>query len=180
MSIFGHKKQFEDYFSHNNSKEIGYNVLNATESDILISNNIENSQNIYIINTHINISNLICHKNNIKDNDVVQIPNSAGGNCFFKAISQFYNKTEIYHIYYRYKICKLIQSKRHIDFIKYPYIYGNNNAWLTYEQNFNNIIHTGGFVGEYEIINTCIAFRYNICIYKYSEDKKEYIPNYLI
>ena len=79
------------------------------------------------------------------------------------------------NIYYRYKTCKLIQSKKNKDIINYPYIYGNNNIWLTYEQNFNNIIHTGEYVGEYEIINTCIAFRCNICIYKFDESKNEYI-----
>ena len=121
------------------------------------------------------MSKQIKNKYNIKDTEVIQIPNSAGGNCFFKAISQFFNKTEIYHIYYRYKICKLIESKKHIDLINYPYIYGNNNTWLTYEQNFNNIIHTGGYVGGYEIINTCIAFRCNICIYKYDDNMNEYI-----
>ena len=59
----------------------------------------------------------------------------------------------------------LINTKKEIGQINYPYIYGNNNTWLTYNDNFNKIIKTGSNVGEYEIINTCIEFRFNICIY---------------
>ena len=69
----------------------------------------------------------------------------------------------------------MINTKKNIDQINYPYIYGNNNNWMTFEENFNKIILTGSYVGEYEIINTCIEFRCNICIYKLDRDNKSNI-----
>lgn len=42
---------------------------------------------------------------------------------------------------------------------------------MTYNENFYKIIKTGTYIGEYEIINTCLEFRCNICLYKLEKDK---------
>ena len=56
-------------------------------------------------------------------NVIIWLPNSGGGNCFYKAINQFFNNKEMYHYFYRKKICKQILSKINTDKIKYIYIY---------------------------------------------------------
>lgn len=40
-------------------------------------------------------------KEKLNQNDKLIIPNREKGNCFSKCLSQFYNNTEEYHIYYR-------------------------------------------------------------------------------
>ena len=65
--------------------------------------------------------------------------------------------------------------------INYPYIYDNNNKWISFEDNFNNIILTGSYIGQYEIIKTCIENRGNIIFYRrdnISFDKKNYLYKY--
>ena len=121
---------------------------------------------IYVINTNASVYENILNKKDLSNYLVKQIPNSGRGNCFYKCISQFYNNKETYLLYYRKKVCMCINNKKDIDQINYPYIYGNNNKWMTYMENFNKIIISGNFVEEYEIINTCIEFRCNIVIYK--------------
>ena len=82
--------------------------------------------------------------------------------------------TEIYHIYYRKIICEFISTKINLDKINYPYILNNNNTVISYMDNFNNIIKTGSFIGQYEIINKCQKLKYNICIYKLENDSNNY------
>ena len=43
---------------------------------------------------------------------------------------------------------------------------------MTYEENFDNLIKTRTYIGEHEIINTCMDFRCNIVIYKLDIDSK--------
>ena len=49
-------------------------------------------------------------QNKIKliEKDIGILNNTGGGICLYKAISQFYNHTEEYHLYYRKKIAKYI------------------------------------------------------------------------
>ena len=75
-------------------------------------------------------------------------------------------------MHYKQRVVILINSKQNEDKVNYPYIYGNNNTWMTYEENFNNLIKTGTYIGEYEIINTCMEFKCNIVIYKLEIDNK--------
>lgn len=50
---------------------------------------------------------------------------------------------------------------------------------MIYEENFDNLIKTGTYIGEYEIINTCMDFRCNIVIYKLDiESKGKQIYNF--
>jgi hypothetical protein len=49
---------------------------------------------------------------------------------------------------------------------------------MTYEENFNNIVKIRTYIGQCEIINSCIEFKCNIVIYKYevvSKCKKIYV-----
>ena len=55
------------------------------------------------------------------------MPNSGGGNYFYKTISQFFTNKENYHFYYRKLIAELIFSK----FKEYYKIYYNNNSIIT-------------------------------------------------
>ena len=59
-----------------------------------------------------------------------------------------FNNSEIFHLYYRRKLFLLIESKKNIDSVNYPYIYGNNNKWAIFEENYNKIIYSGEDVGE--------------------------------
>ena len=108
------------------------------------------------------------------NNEVLRIKNTGGGNCFFKCISQFFMNEETFHIYYRKIVCELINSKKEVDKLNYPYILSNNNTVLEYIDNFNTIIKTGSYVGQYEIINTCIKLKCNIAIYNLSSNYLDY------
>jgi len=66
--------------------------------------------------------------------------------------------TEEYHIYYRKILAELIDSKKQTDAIEYPYIYKNPN--------FNELIFTGNYAGQYDIINSSIILNCNRVIYK--------------
>ena len=63
----------------------------------------------------------------------------------------------------------LIDSKKTKDAVEYPYIYGNNNTRMIYEDNFKKIILTGSFIGVYELINTYIDLRWNMYVYRLEE-----------
>ena len=103
----------------------------------------EKRKNIYIINTNKEIMDKIFKKQDLNDKLVININNNGKGNCFFKCINQFFNNSENYHIYYRKRLSNHIDSKKNQDAVEYPYIYGNNNTWMTYEDNFKKIILTG-------------------------------------
>ena len=66
--------------------EIGYNVL-LFKNNIVNPPKSEERKNIFLINT----DNILMPKINIKDSlsesDIIIIPNSANGNCFYKSIS---------------------------------------------------------------------------------------------
>ena len=50
----------------------------------------------------------------------------------------------------------------------------NNNIIISYMDNYNNIIKTVSFIGQYEILNTCIKLKINICIYKLENESSNY------
>lgn len=81
---------------------------------------------------------------------------------------------ETFHIYYRKIVCELINSKKEVDKLNYPYIISNNNTVMDYIDNFNTIIKTGSYVGQDEIINTCIKLQCNIAIYNLSSNYMDY------
>ena len=94
-----------------------------------------------------NIFNKIKNKEQLTQKDIIVIPNSGNGNCFFKIISQFYTNNEKYYYYYRKKIVEYIFTQINIDKIKYLYIYYNNNNIITYMDNLNKLIYTGSYTG---------------------------------
>lgn len=98
---------------------------------------------------------------------------------FFKEISQFYSNSEKFHIFYRKSLYEYIASIIDNKKIQLPYIYGNNNKWISYMDNFNNIIYTDGYVGEYEIIKTSNFLHSNMLfinqIKKIQQIKLDYI-----
>ena len=136
-----------------------------------------------MITTNTELINKLLNKIDLNEKDIIIINNSGSGNCFFKCISQFYTKKESYHYFYRKKVCLIIKSKYEQDMINYPYIYDNNKNWISFEDSFNNIILTGSYIGQYEIINACIENRCNIIFYRrdnISLDKKNYLYKYEI
>ena len=101
--------------------------------------------------------------------------------AIIKLHSQFYYNTENYHIYYRKKISEYIESKKDTEIIEYPYIYKNENDILTWSEYFDELILTGNYAGQYEIINTSILFNCNIIIYRnnnYNMNDKRYNFNF--
>ena len=87
----------------------------------------------------------------LNENDINILPNTGGGNCFYKSISQFYNFVEDDHIYYRKEIASFIDSIKTTEIIENPYIYKNEYDILTWEEYFNELKLTGNYAGEYEI-----------------------------
>jgi len=118
-----------------------------------------------MINNNMNISNKIQNKSKLNQKDVNIIDNSGQGNLFYKAISQFYNLSENYHIYSRKIMSEYIDSKKQREAIEYPYISKSSNDIITFLEYFNELIYTGNFAGQYEILNMSIILNCNIVIY---------------
>ena len=156
--------------------EVGYDVI---ANKMKINNPPYNIMrtNILFINSDQNIMAKLNGKLNLTELDVDIIQNTGGGNCFYKAISQFYLGKEDYHIYYRKQIAQFIESKKAIDSINYPYLYKNEKVILTWHEYFDELKLTGTFAGQYELINTSILYNCNIIVYrnnKYNINDKNY------
>ena len=138
-------------------------------------------KNIFFINTAQNIMAKLNGKLNLTELDVDVVQNTGGGNCFYKAISQFYLGTENFHIYYRKQIAEFIESKKDTECINYPYLYKNEKDILTWHEYFDELKLTGTFAGQYELINTSILYNSTIIVYRnnqYNNDDKNYTFNF--
>ena len=160
--------------------ESGYNVLkdNGIIKDPPI-NTLRRDQ--FFINLNINIMNIINSKLCLNQNDIKLCQNTGGGNCFFKVISQFYHNTEIYHAYYRKKLAFEINIIKNSEANKFPYIYKKNNETLTFADYFNQMIITGNFAGNYEIVKMSQILHCNIIIYNnfnFSEEDEKFKFDY--
>ena len=156
--------------------EVGYDVI-ANKVKINIPPNSIMRKNIFFINIEQNIMTKLNGKLNLTELDVDIIQNTGGGNCFYKAISQFYLGKEDYHIYYRKQIAQFIESKKAIDSINYPYLYKNEKDILTWHEYFDELELVGTFAGHYELINTSILYNCNIIVYRnnqYNINDKKY------
>ena len=145
--------------------EIGYNVLH-NKNNILNPPKNEERKNIFFINTDNILMQKINTNNSLDERDIIVIPNSANGNCFYKTISQFYYNKEIYHNYFRKTIAEYIELNKQEECIKYPYIYKNEHDILTWHEYFNELILIGCYAGKYEIINASKIYNCNFIIYK--------------
>ena len=90
--MLGLNNQFDSYFTQNNqniNKEKGFNVLNAKETEILNPESKKRKTDVYIINNDKNISKKINQRYNLKDTEVIQIPNSTGVIAFSKQSANF-------------------------------------------------------------------------------------------
>ena len=96
---------------NNINKERGYNVITYA-NDIKSPDLKEYKKNVFIINLTHNLIDKLNNKKQINDSDIIIIPNSGGGNCFYKCLSQFYLNKEEYHIYYRKLIYEYIINKK--------------------------------------------------------------------
>ena len=158
------------------ANEISYNVL-LFKNNIINPPKSEERNNIFLINTDNVLMPKIIIKNSQSERDIIIIPNSANGNCFYKSISQFYYNKEIYHIYFRKTIAEYIELNKQEECIKYPYIHKNEHDILTWHEYFNELILTGCYAGEYEIINASKIYNCNFIIYKnanYNYNDKNY------
>ena len=72
----------------------------------------------------------INRKENLNKNDIHIVPNTGGGNCYYKTLSQIYNNTEEYHIYYRKIIAIFVESKRSLDEQNYQTFHFNSNDFI--------------------------------------------------
>ena len=71
------------------------------------------------------------------EKDIRIINNTGGGNCFYKAISQFYWHNEDYHPYYRKRIAEYMDSIYNIESNIYPEMYINENKIVTFKEYFD-------------------------------------------
>ena len=63
------------------------------------------------------------------------------------------------------------------DSIQFPNIYKNENNILTWHEYFDELVLTGCYAGQYEIINASILYNCNIVIYRndnFNDDDKNY------
>ena len=156
-------------YTNNNDK--GYNII-INKDNIQDPPKNRKRKDLYFVNKLNNLINKIINKKELTEDDIILIENKADGNCFFLVLSQYFNEDEIYQIYYRKLIALYIDSKKHIDKIEFPFIYKSENTILIYEDYYKELITTGNFAGEYEIINTTLKFNINIIIYI----NKNYVP----
>ena len=77
--------------------------MKATSGEIQTPNPNEYRKDIYMININPNIMEKINKKEDLTYKEIIKIPNTGSDNYFFKCISQFFNNSELYHIYYRKK-----------------------------------------------------------------------------
>ena len=106
---------------YTNNKDMGYNVI-INKDNIQDPPNLSKRKDLYFVNNSNNLMNKINNKNELTENDVIIIENKADGNCFYHVLSQYFNENENYHIYYRKLIAQYIETKKHIEKIKYLYI----------------------------------------------------------
>ena len=85
-----------------NNYENRFNVL-INKGKIPEPDSSNTTKDIYFINKNQNLIQKIQNKIKLIEKDIRILNDTAGGNCFYKAISQFYNHTEEYHLYYRKK-----------------------------------------------------------------------------
>ena len=120
---FFKSQNFINYFQTNTlDKERDYNVL-LNKDHIREPPKIIKRNNLFFITLKKYLLTKINKKEKFNQNDIKIVPNTRGGNCFYKRLSQFYNNTEEYHIYYRKIIAIFVESKKSLDEQTYPYIY---------------------------------------------------------
>ena len=104
-NIFSNKNSIQNinYNVYSDVNEIGFNVL-LNKNMVPHPPNKEERNNIFLINNDNNLLQKMNNKNSLNEGDILVIPNSANGNCFYKSLSQFYYNKEMYHIYFRKKI----------------------------------------------------------------------------
>ena len=91
--------------------EIGYNIL--LNKNFISKPRIDQiRKNLHFINAEQNLFRKINIKSDLNENDINICQNKGNGNCYYKALSQFYYNTENYHIYYRKIILEYIESKK--------------------------------------------------------------------
>jgi hypothetical protein len=109
---FFKSQNFMTYYQNNTlDKERDYNLLfykeHITEPPKIIKRN-----NLFFITCQNNIITKVDKNEKLNQNDILIIPNTGGGNCFYKCLSQFYNNNEEFHIYYRKIIVVCVESKK--------------------------------------------------------------------
>ena len=85
-----------------NNYENGFNVL-INKDKIPEPDSSNTTNDIYFINKNQNLMQKIQNKLKLTEKEIRILDNTGGGNYFYKAICQFYNHTEDYHLYYRKK-----------------------------------------------------------------------------
>ncbi len=93
------------------NKEKGYNVL-AHQNGIKEPPLLNKRNDIYFINYKKNLVRKFENKQNLVKFDIKICENSGYGNCYYKVLSQFFYKTEIYHIYFRKEIASFYRYKK--------------------------------------------------------------------
>ena len=106
--------------------EQGFNVL-INKDNIPEPDTSNTANDIYFKNKNQNIIQKIQNKRILTEKDISIINNTGRGNCFYKAISQFYCHNEDYHLYYRKRIAEYIDSIYNIESNIYPEMYINEN-----------------------------------------------------
>ena len=111
--IFCNSNLFKHYLNQASQDifEWGYNILD-NYNQIDDPQMYEIRKNVHTTNTKTDLLNKILNKEDLTQNDVIIYENSDNGNCFYKALSQFYTNKEAYHIYYRKETFKSIEKNK--------------------------------------------------------------------
>lgn len=75
------------------------------------------------------------------------------------------------------QLVKFLIIKRYFIIFTEKNLFVNNNKIIAYMDNFNNLIMTGSYASQYEIINICLACKINVWIYKIKDISANELKN---
>ena len=145
------KKTFKNEIDDNNN------------ANVMLNNNKEDKK--IFINEQL-YQKVLNHENLSKD--IIDIINVEGdGNCFYRAISQFLLKNELFHQSIREEIFKKAQERERNDLKGINLLENDDLSATNY---INNMQFDGGFAGDYEISIAHQLYGINIAVYRFKDD----------
>ena len=105
-------KTFNNHLKkQSNNIDIGYNVI-VNKDSIPALPECTKRKDLYYINIMPDLINKINNKININEKDITILDNKGDYNCYHRILSQYFNKTENFHIYYRKELSLFIEAKK--------------------------------------------------------------------
>ena len=120
-------------------------------------------------------------RNNLNQKDYFEIDIIGDGNCFYRYLSMYFEKTQENYKYYRQIIFNYISNNKTL-FIQF-FAQKENENNKEYERRFsiyiNNILSEGSYAGDFEISSASSVLNRNIIIYRPTTNNEyEYYNNY--